>query len=89
MRIIAPRAATPSTWLSDWSEPVQIMTAKDRGWHSGPWKPSFHFQDDMADSALAFFDGAYQTRDPGPFPFAFTLGCADVHLPGEWAHSAV
>ena len=77
------RAATPSNRLSDWSEPVQIMTAQDHGWHSGPWKPSFHYQDDAAERALVFFDGAYPTGDPGPFPIAFTLGCADIHLPGE------
>jgi hypothetical protein len=75
------RAATPSSKLSEWSEPVQIMTAEDRGWHSGPWKPSFHFYEETGERALLFFDGIYRTSDPGPFPFAFTLGCADVHLP--------
>ena len=75
------RAATPSNKLSEWSEPVQIMTAEDRGWHSGPWKPSFHFYENTR--ALLFFDGCYRTSDPGPFPFAFTLGCAEIHLPEE------
>ena len=35
------RAGEPSGTLSNWSQPIQIMTAEDRGWHSGPWKPSF------------------------------------------------
>ena len=30
------RALDPSGTFSDWSQPVQIMTAEDRGWHSGP-----------------------------------------------------
>jgi hypothetical protein len=72
------RADEPSSRLSDWSQPVQIMTAEDRGWHSGPWKPSFQFQ---GERALVFFDGSYRTNDPGPFPFAFTLGCLEIELP--------
>ena len=28
-----------------------------------------------------FFDGSYRTSDPGPFPFAFTLGCLQIELP--------
>jgi hypothetical protein len=75
------KSAAPSTDLSRWTKPVQIMTAEDRGWHSGPWKPSFQFDGDLGERALVFFDGLYRTNDPGPFPFAFTLGCAEVHLP--------
>jgi hypothetical protein len=75
----------PSGRLSDWSQPVRIMTADDRGWHSGPWKPSFQFAGEFAgqtgDRAFVFFDGLYRTSDPGPFPFAFTLGCFDTVLP--------
>ena len=74
------RAEQPSSTLSGWSEPVQIMTAEDRGWHSGPWKPSFQFHHEANSRALVFFDGLYRTDDPGPFPFAFTLGCAEVDL---------
>jgi hypothetical protein len=81
------RADTPSSLLSEWSEPIQIMTAEDRGWHSGPWKPSFELQSDRGERALVFFDGGYRTSDPGPFPFAFTLGCAEVHLAGETENS--
>jgi hypothetical protein len=84
------RAASPSNRLSEWSKPVQIMTAEDRGWHSGPWKPSFDFQEDTGERAVVFFDGCYRTDEPGPFPFAFTLGCVDIHLPGESeGHSAI
>ncbi|HEY1495054.1 MAG TPA: hypothetical protein VGF49_10950 [Candidatus Solibacter sp.] len=75
------RAATASSKLSDWSRPVQIMTAEDRGWHSGPWKPSFQFVGHSGDRALVFFNGLYRTSDPGPFPFAFTLGCLETRLP--------
>jgi len=75
------RADGPSSDLSDWSQPVQIMTADDRGWHSGPWKPSFQFDGNIGERALVFFDGLYRTSDPGPFPFAFTLGCVEVCLP--------
>jgi hypothetical protein len=67
--------------LAGWSEPVQIMSAEDRGWHSGPWKPSFAFKDHPQDRALVFFDGSYRTSDAGPFPFAFTLGCIEIDLP--------
>lgn len=74
-------AAAPSGILAEWSPPVQIMTAEDRGWHTGPWKPSFQFKDEMAGRALVFFDGGYRTREPGPFSFAFTLGCFEIDLP--------
>jgi hypothetical protein len=59
---------------------VQIMTAEDHGWHSGPWKPSLAFPDPRRDHALIFFDGLYRTSDPGPFPFAFTFGCLETLL---------
>jgi hypothetical protein len=75
------RAVQPSSSLSGWSQPVQIMTAEDRGWHTGPWKPSFQFVEEAVDQVLVFFDGAYRTSDPGPFPFAFTLGCLTTSLP--------
>jgi len=75
------RTTNPSCALSEWSQPVQIMTAEDRGWHSGPWKPSFQFERPMGDRALVFFDGMYRASDAGPFPFAFTLGCLEVDLP--------
>jgi hypothetical protein len=57
------------------------MTAEDRGWHSGPWKPSFQFDEKIRNRAMVFFDGLYRTSDPGPFPFAFTLGCFQLDLP--------
>jgi hypothetical protein len=71
----------PSGTLSEWSEPVQIMTGEDRGWHAGPWKPSLQFASETGRRGLVFFDGSYRTTDSGPFPFAFTLGCAEVELP--------
>jgi len=71
-------AGEPSANLADWSAPVQIMTAEDRGWHAGPWKPSP--ASDGAGRTLIFFDGLYRTTDPGPFPFAFTLGCLEHPL---------
>ena len=75
------KAERPSGELSAWSQPIQIMTADDRGWHSGPWKPSLQFHEPSGECALVFFDGLYPTGDPGPFPFAFTLGCLDIRLP--------
>jgi hypothetical protein len=75
------RGNKPSGVLSEWSESIQIMTAEDRGWHCGPWKPSFQFHGQTEERALVFFDGAYRTSDPGPFPFAFTLGCLEIDLP--------
>lgn len=75
------RTERPSGKLSDWSQPIQIMTAEDRGWHSGPWKPSLQFHEQIGERALIFFDGLYRTSDPGPFPFAFTLGCLEIDLP--------
>lgn len=75
------RAQKPSGTLPDWSEPIQIMTGEDCGWHGGPWKPSLQFASDTGRRGFVFFDGSYRTSDPGPFPFAFTLGCAEVELP--------
>jgi hypothetical protein len=75
------RADRPSGRLADWSEAIQIMSAENRGWHSGPWKPSFDFRAENGQRALVFFDGLYRTSDPGPFPFAFTLGCLEIALP--------
>jgi len=75
------QAASPSGNLSQWSRPSQIMNADDCGWHTGPWKPSLAFPDEVSERGLVFFDGLYRTEDPGPFPFAFTLGCVEVELP--------
>ena len=36
---------------------------------------------ETGERAIVFFDGAYRTSDPGPFPFAFTLGCLEIELP--------
>jgi hypothetical protein len=74
------RADSPSADLHDWGEPVQIMTAEDRDWHAGPWKPSLQYDEGVADRAFVFFDGSYRTDDPGPFPFAFTCGCVEVEF---------
>lgn len=75
------RAEKPSGRLSDWGQPIQIMTAENRGWHSGPWKPSLACEEQTGQRAFVFFDGLYRTSDPGPFPFAFTLGCLELSLP--------
>jgi hypothetical protein len=74
-------AESPSSELSDWSEPVQIMTAEDRGWHSGPWKPSFQYDERDPNRMFAFFDGLRHTGEPGPFPFVFTSGCLEINRP--------
>jgi hypothetical protein len=74
-------AKTPSSNMSDWSKPVQIMTAEDRGWHSGPWKPSLRYGDGDAKKMFVFFDGLYPKPNAGPFPYVFTLGCLELERP--------
>ena len=71
------RCDQPSPRLADWCDPIQIMTAADRGWHSGPWKPTTAFTADP-DRLLVFFSGAYSRQDGSPFPFVFTLGCLEL-----------
>jgi hypothetical protein len=75
-------ANKPSGRLHDWSKPIQIMTAEDRGWHRGPFKPSLQLDEDEK-RAWIFFNGVYNTGAPGPFPFAFTLGCLEISLPNR------
>jgi len=75
------RADTASADRSDWSEPIQIMTADDRGWHSGPWKPSWRYSEIDPSRMLVFFDGLCRKDEPGGFPFAFTLGCLELGRP--------
>jgi hypothetical protein len=82
-------APKPSGKLSNWGTPIQIMTAEDQGWHSGPWKPSFQFEGQAGTRASIFFDGAYRTDDPGPFPFAFTVGCLEIDLPAELSSTTI
>lgn len=72
------RADFPSANLADWSEPVQIMTAANCGWHGGPWKPCLRFDERASGRRFVFFDGNYRTDDPGPFPYVFTLGCLEI-----------
>lgn len=76
-------AERSSATLSDWSQPVQIMTAQDRAWHAGPWKPSFQFHEKIGQRAFVFFDGTCRTSDPGRFPFAFALGSLEIDLPAS------
>jgi hypothetical protein len=74
-------ADRPYSTLSEWSSATQIMDARDCGWHSGAWKPSLHFHESIPDRLIIFFDGLYRTDEPGPFPFAFTLGCLECDSP--------
>jgi hypothetical protein len=74
------RSDSPSANLHDWSTPVQLMTAEDRGWHVGPWKPSLQFSETHPMKRFVFFDGLYRTDAPGPFPFAFTSGCLEFEV---------
>jgi hypothetical protein len=75
------QAETPYPDFSKWSKPRQIMTAEDRGWHSGPWKPSFQYSETAPQRMFVFFDGIYKTAGPGPFPYAFTVGCLEIDRP--------
>ncbi len=74
------RCDHPSSDFSQWSEPIQIMTAQNCGWHSGPWRPSVQYSEVSPNRMFVFFDGIYRKDEPGPFPFAFTLGCVEL----EW-----
>jgi hypothetical protein len=75
------QAGSPPVDLREWSEPVQIMTAEDRGWHSGPWRPSLQVDERDAARRLVFFDGIYKKAgEAGPFPFNFTLGCLEMRV---------
>jgi hypothetical protein len=64
-------APSPSPRISDWSTPLQIMGPEDRGWHRGPWKPSFRYGDTDPTRLYVFFDGAYDG-------YQFTLGCLEL-----------
>jgi hypothetical protein len=74
-------AKRPSSKISDWSKPVQIMTAEDRGWYAGPWKPSLQYGETDPNKMFVFFNGMYVKKEPGPFPYAFTLGCLEIERP--------
>jgi len=74
-------AKTPSAEVSDWSQPVQIMTAENRGWHAGPWKPSVRYGETDPNRMFVFFDGLQDQNRPGAFPFALTLGCLEIERP--------
>jgi hypothetical protein len=75
------RCDRPSANLSDWSKPVQIMDAANQGWHAGPWKPCLRYDEAHSGKMFVFFDGGYTKDEPGPFPFAFTLGCLEIERP--------
>jgi len=68
------RAKAPSGELSDWGTPIQIMTAQDRGWHAGPWKPCLRYDDRNPRKMFVFFDGSYSG-------YVFTLGCLEMQTP--------
>jgi len=76
------RADAAESALARWSKPVQILTAEDRGWHAGPWKPSLQYEENAEERMFVFFDGVYKTGEAGAFPYAFTMGCLEVERPG-------
>jgi hypothetical protein len=76
------RADTLSSNFSDWSDSVQIMTAEDRGWHAGPWRPCARYSEKDPNKMLVFFDGGYAKKNARGFPYAFTLGCLEVNWQG-------
>jgi hypothetical protein len=73
------RADTASCERSDWSEPVQVMSAADSPWNTGPWKPAWRYAENDRKNVLVFFDGVSRKNVPGGSPFAFTLGCLELH----------
>jgi len=74
-------AAEPSSDIDHWSAPVQIMSAEDRGWHAGAWKPCLRFSESVPNGLLVFFSGIYSRNDGSPFPFVFTTGCLEIDRP--------
>jgi len=74
-------AKSPSPKMSDWTEPVQVLSAEPKPWRTGPWKPSFQYAENDPRHMFVFFDGIYKTNAGGPFPFAFTMGCLEVSRP--------
>jgi hypothetical protein len=42
-------------------------------------RPSLAMDEQDPRNMFVFFSGAYRTTDPGPFPFAFTAGCLEIH----------
>ncbi|HMG32999.1 MAG TPA: hypothetical protein VKM94_03600 [Blastocatellia bacterium] len=74
-------AREPSSKISDWSKPLQIMTAQDDGWYTGPWKPSLRYGEEDDKKMFVFFDGQYLKKEPSPFPYVFTLGCLEMQRP--------
>jgi hypothetical protein len=72
---------TPSSRMSDWSRPVQILSAEDRGWRTGPWKPSVGYGETDPGRLFVFFDGAYRRTGGGAFPYVFTVGCLEMDRP--------
>jgi len=68
------KASTASPDISQWSKPAQILTAEDRGWFTGPWKPSLHYSETDPNVLLVFFDGIYGQ-------YKFTLGCLELQRP--------
>ncbi len=75
------RCDSPSSDLRDWSAPVQIMTAEDRGWHAGPWKPSLQYGERDPNRMFVFFDGLPSEGSGRAFAYAFTLGCLEIERP--------
>jgi len=72
-----------------WSEPIQIMTAEDKGWHAAPWKPSFQYDEKDLNQLVVFFNGSYNRNDGSPFPYTFTMGCLEIEKPGRnWSNPA-
>ena len=74
-------AAAPSSDIDHWNTPIQIMSAEDRGWHAGTWKPCLRFSETTPDRLLVFFSGTYSRNDGSPFPFVFTTGCLELDRP--------
>jgi len=75
------RCETPASDLAAWSLPVQLMTAEDCGWHSGPWRPSHRRDPADPRRLLVFFNGIYRKAEASGFPFSFTLGAVEFDLP--------
>lgn len=68
------RAERASSDFGDWGQPVQILTG-------GPWKPCLQYGEADPGRMFVFFDGVYAKKEPGGFPYVFTLGCLEIERP--------
>src|SRR5262249_10242158 len=72
------QAKSPSPKIADWSKPVQIIGMSDSPCPlGGVWQRYVQYDEKEEKKLHVFFDGLYQRKEPGPFPYVFPLGCVE------------